>query len=66
MPRDASDSPAAQALRQAGFVKCPSWWITQDQLELIEYLARQNLEQINRIKEKAKQCTNSAREKLRQ
>ena len=66
MSRDASDSPAARALRQAGFVKCPSWWITQDQLELIEYLARQNLEQINRIKEKAKQCTSYAREKLRQ
>jgi hypothetical protein len=66
MPRDASDSPAAQALRQAGFVKCPSWWITQDQLELIEYLARQNLDQIKSIKEKAKQCTNSARAKSRQ
>ena len=66
MPRDASDSPAARALRQAGFVKCPSWWITQDQLELIEYLARQNLDQINRIKDREKQCTNSARAKLRQ
>jgi hypothetical protein len=63
MSRETSDSPAARALRQAGFVKCPSWWITQDQLELIEYLARQNLEQINRIKEKAKQCTSYARER---
>jgi hypothetical protein len=66
MSREMSDSPAAQALRQAGFVKCPSWWITQDQLELIEYLARQNLEEINRIKEKAKQCTSYARAKSRQ
>jgi hypothetical protein len=66
MSRDASDSPAAQALRQAGFVKCPSWWITQDQLELIEYLARQNLDEINRIKDREKQCTSYAREKLRQ
>jgi hypothetical protein len=66
MPRDASDSPAAQALRQAGFVKCPSWWITQDQLELIEYLARQNLDQINSIKDRINQCTSYAREKLRQ
>ena len=65
MPREASDSPAARALRQAGFVKCPSWWVREDQLELIEYLARQNLDQINRIKEKVKQCTSSAREKLR-
>jgi hypothetical protein len=61
MSREISDSPAARALRQAGFVKCPSWWITQDQLELIEYLARQNLDEINRIKDREKQCTNSAR-----
>jgi hypothetical protein len=66
MPRDASDSPAAQALRQAGFVKCPSWWITQDQLELIEYLARQNLDEINRIKDRINQCTSYARAKSRQ
>jgi hypothetical protein len=58
-----SDSPAARALRQAGFVKCPSWWITQDQLELIEYLARQNLDEINRIKDREKQCTSYARER---
>jgi hypothetical protein len=63
MSRDASDSPAARALRQAGFVKCPSWWITQDQLELIEYLARQNLDEINRIKDREKQCTRYARAK---
>ena len=58
-----SDSPAGRALRQAGFVKCPSWWITQDQLELIEYLARQNLDEINRIKDREKQCTSYARAK---
>jgi hypothetical protein len=63
MPREMSDSPAARALRQAGFVKCPSWWITQDQLELIEYLARQNLDEINRIKDREKQCTSYARER---
>ena len=66
MSRDANDSPAARALRQSGFVKCPSWWITQDQLELIEYLARQNLDEINRIKDREKQCTSYARAKLRQ
>jgi hypothetical protein len=61
MSRDASDSPAARALRQAGFVKCPSWWVREDQLELIEYLARQNLDEINRIKDRINQCTSSAR-----
>jgi hypothetical protein len=65
MPRDASDSPAAQALRQAGFVKCPSWWITAEQFQLLEYMARQNLDEINRIKDRINQCTNSARAKSR-
>jgi hypothetical protein len=63
MPRDPSNSPGARALRQAGFVKCPSWWVREDQLELIEYLARQNLDQINRIKDREKQCTSYARER---
>lgn len=52
MTRSASDSPAARALRAAGYVKLPGWWVTQEQLELIEYLARQNLETINRIKDR--------------
>ena len=52
MTRSASDSPAARALRAAGYVKLPGWWVTQDQFELIEYMARQNLETINRIKDR--------------
>jgi hypothetical protein len=51
--RDASNSPGARALRLAGYVKLPAWWVTEEQLLLIEYLARQNLETINRIKERA-------------
>jgi hypothetical protein len=53
MPRDPSSSPGARALRLAGYVKLPAWWVTQEQLELIEYMARQNLPDINRIKERA-------------
>ena len=53
MPREASNSPGARALRLAGFVKLPAWWVTGEQLLLIEYLARQNLETINRIKDQA-------------
>ena len=52
MTRSASDSPAARALRDAGYVKLPGWWVTQEQLELIEYLARQNLDDINKIKDR--------------
>ena len=47
-----TDSPAARALRDAGYVKLPGWWVTQEQLQLIEYMARQNLDTINRIKDR--------------
>ena len=53
MTRAASDSPAARALRDAGYVKLPGWWVTQEQADLVEYMARQNLEEINAIKERA-------------
>jgi hypothetical protein len=53
MPRDPSNSPGARALRLAGYIKLPAWWVTQEQLQLIEYMAKQNLAEINRIKDEA-------------
>ena len=53
MPREASNSPGARALRLAGYVKLPGWWVTTEQLELVRYLAQQNKETIEAIKEKA-------------
>ena len=53
MPREMSDSPGARALRRAGYVKLPAWWVTQEQLELIEYMARQNKDDVDAIKERA-------------
>lgn len=52
MTRSASDSPAARALRAAGYVKLPGWWVTQEQMDLIEYMARQNLPEIQKIKDR--------------
>lgn len=52
MTRSASDSPAARALRAAGYVKLPGWWVTKEQADLVEYMARQNLDEINAIKER--------------
>jgi hypothetical protein len=47
-----SATEASLALRRAGFVKVPKGlWVTQDQLDLILYLASQNLPTINHIKE---------------
>jgi hypothetical protein len=53
MPREVSNSPGARALRLAGYVKLPAWWVTQEQLELIEYMARQNKDHIDAVKERA-------------
>lgn len=53
MTRSASDSPAARALRAAGYVKLPGWWVTQEQADLVKYMARQNLDEINAIRERA-------------
>ena len=40
-------------MRLAGYVKLPGLWVTQEQLELVLYMARQNLDEVNRIKRQA-------------
>lgn len=46
-------SPGAQALRAAGFRPCPRWWLTAEQMDLVEYMARQNADEVNRIRAEA-------------
>ena len=46
-------SPAAQALRAAGYKPLPRWWVTQEQLDLIEYMIRDNAAEVNRIRAEA-------------
>jgi hypothetical protein len=53
MPRDASNSPGARALRLAGFVKIPSLWVTEEERALIIFMAEKHLPEINRIKDEA-------------
>ncbi len=43
-------SAGAQALRAAGYKPCPRWWLTQEQYELVEYMAKQNAEEVNRLR----------------
>lgn len=43
-------SRGAMALRAAGFKPCPRWWLTDEQLELVAYMARQNEAEVNRIR----------------
>ena len=53
MTRSTGDSPAARALRAAGYVKLPGLWVTQEQYELAIYMAHQSLPEVNKIKERA-------------
>ena len=46
-------SPQAQAIRAAGYVRVPGGlWATQEQLDLIMFMLKPNLEIINRIKDR--------------
>lgn len=46
-------SPQAQAIRAAGFVRVPGGlWATQEQLDLIMFMLKPNLNHIDKIKER--------------
>ena len=38
------------ALRRAGYIPLPRWWVTQDQYDVIERMAYGNKDEIWRIK----------------
>jgi hypothetical protein len=41
------------ALRAAGYKPCPRWWLTEEQMELVSYMASQNSAEVNRIRSRA-------------
>jgi hypothetical protein len=43
-------SKGAKALRAAGYKPCPRWWLTQEQFDLVEYMAKQNADEVNYIR----------------
>ena len=46
-------SPQAQAIRAAGYVRVPGGlWATQEQLDLIMFMLKPNLDTINKIKDR--------------
>ena len=53
MTRSTGDSPAARALRAAGYVKLPGLWVTHEQYDLAVYMAIQNKEKVDLIKREA-------------
>lgn len=46
-------SRGAQALRAAGYKPCPRLWLTDEQLDLLVYMAKQNEAEVNRIRAEA-------------
>ena len=46
-------SKAAKALRAAGFKPLPRWWVTEEQLDLIAWMAHQNADVVNAIRAEA-------------
>lgn len=46
-------SRGAMALRAAGYKPCPRWWLTDEQLELVAYMAAQNSDAVNQIRAEA-------------
>lgn len=46
-------SRGAIALRAAGYKPCPRWWLTEEQLELVQYMAMQNEDAVNQIRAEA-------------
>jgi hypothetical protein len=43
-------SPGAQALRAAGYKPAPRVWLTDEQIDLLMYMAKQNESEVNRIR----------------
>lgn len=49
-PRGSGNGEAALALRKAGYMRCPKFWVTKEQFELISYMMKQNEEEVAQIK----------------
>lgn len=41
---------SSKALRAAGYIPLPRLWVTQEQMDLIAYMAKQNEVDVNRIR----------------
>lgn len=54
MPRGEGNSPAADALRAAGFAKLRPLWVPRNMRDQVETAAEKYLPTVNRIKEQAR------------
>ena len=47
-------SPAAKALREAGYRPLPRWWVLADELDAIHRVAQKHEAEVRRIRNEAK------------
>lgn len=63
-PRHPEHNAVAWALRRAGYKPAPRVWLTGEQMDLLMYMARQNGDDVNRIRAEARR--DEERMKLRE
>lgn len=48
-----TDSKTSKAMKAAGYQRSHRWWLTADQFAQVKAIAEQNLEDVQRIKDRA-------------
>lgn len=57
-------SRGAQALRAAGYLPLPRWWVKAEDLDLISYMVGQYADEVNRIRAEANSAPLSREEQI--
>ena len=60
-PGTPEHSQSAEALRAAGFVPVPRWWVRPEDLELVKYMASKHADEVNEIRAEAQRRNNQRR-----
>lgn len=47
-----------EALRKAGFIPLPRWWVTQEELSVIHRMAHNHEDEVNRIRKECREKNN--------
>lgn len=62
-PRHPEHNAVAWALREAGYKPAPRVWLTEEQMDLLMYMARQNGDDVNRIRAEARRDAEKQKER---
>lgn len=62
-PRHPDHGAVSAALREAGYKPAPRVWLTEEQMDLLMYMARQNGDDVNRIRAEARRDAEKQKER---